>query len=532
MLTFVSVVFAITLLFRPTFMEFFWVYIVVDSLSVTILGFLFVPVFNYYVPDSKLFFFGVDHEVFSKLSQKERIHLLESMMKFPKQYAAVLYFTSFIKAAPVFLLVVFYWQHETSNFIQFILVLIFSAVCYFYFYGCALFDAHAKINIWIEDLHKKFNLTSEFENLQIPSKPENLHFQEILVQVFIILFVLTLQALIILSKQYSSPTELVFKISTVGIIGLALFTRIWYLGRQEILGGLAKIMEHMNSVDLNQNTISLPLHSSSFLASFEKTFNLLESRIISSERKLRGLVFQESEKSRFHALGEMSGLIAHDLSAPLHAIQYCYNEISEQNIPEEMLPYVQHMGPNIMQSIELVSALRARLKNTRETVIKSEFSDAYEFVIRLLEIQFSAKLFDRIKIDLDPKVAILVLAVPRVDLMQILDNLFRNSIKNLTSANIEKPVLKIDLVEIESEFAKIRISDNGSGLSVEEFNLMTDENQIIDVSAGVSRSLGLRLTRRLVEHYGGTLTLFDSNLNKLDNKGTKFCLCLKLFKNG
>lgn len=526
-----AILIALILLFRPSVAEFVWAFVVVDGVSLSVLNAIFFPIFYKLVPQSKSFFFGVDSESFASLKSSERIELLESMMRFPKQYALAMYLGSFLKSIPFYFMVVFYWEHQVSNFSQFLMMFTLTGVCYVYFYGCALFDAHARINVWIEELHQKFNLSNEFERLQIPHAPGSLNFQEILVQIFMILFVLSLQSVIIISKQYNGESELVFKVSAIGVIGLALFSRIWYLGRQEIFGGLTKIINHMKSIDLSQNTTALPLHSSALLASFEKTFNLLESRIVSSERKLRGVVFQESEKSRFHALGEMSGLIAHDLSAPLHAIQYCYNELKEQNIPEEMLPYIQHMGPNIGQAIDLISALRARLKNTTETIAKTTFLDAHDFVIRLLEIQFSAKLFERIRIDLDPLVAELVLAIPRVDLMQILDNLYRNSIKNLITTTIEKPILKIRVYEKTDGIVKIRISDNGSGLSMEEFNLMTDENQIADLGGGTSRGLGLRLTRRLVEHYGGSLFLTEPQSDSNDASGTNFCLRLKLFEN-
>jgi signal transduction histidine kinase len=241
------------------------------------------------------------------------------------------------------------------------------------------------------------------------------------------------------------------------------------------------------------------------------------------------LVFQESEKSRYQALGEMSALIAHYLSAPLHAIQYCYTEIKEQKLAEAADPYVQQMGLNISQSIELISALRARLKNDTSTVQKSNYLESHDLVIRLLETQFSSRLFQRLTITLDPNIADLTMAISRVDLMQIIDNLYRNSIKNLISTTNEKPTLEIQLKEKSDDFVSIIISDNGTGLSYEEFNLMTDDNPIAESSVGTARSLGLRLTRRLVENYDGTLTLSQSNTTEPNPVGTKFLLRLKLY---
>jgi signal transduction histidine kinase len=525
----IGATFAATIvILRPTISEFLLALVLVDNIAFFITNSLTLPVIYRLFPKTEQFYHGVDHVRFGQLSFDERLQLIENMMRFPKRFATFAFFMSYFKALPTYFVIVFYWQHEVSNLMQFLIALGISSFCFCYFYGCVLFDTHAQISTWFFELHEKFNLSREFEFLQIPDESETIQFQEILVQVFIIVFMLSLQGTIVISNYYYSNLDLLIKLSIVGVSGLALFTRIWYMGRKELNGGLHNIFHKMSGVDLNQGNIFLPLHSSPLLARFERTFNLLNQRISVSERKLRNLVLSESEKSRYHALGEMSALIAHDLSAPMHGIQYCFNEINEHKLPDNLRPYLNQMELNINQGVDLIAALRARLKNTSGISEYSEFKAVHEHVIKLFQTQFGRNLIQKISFELDSRLDQQKLAIPRVDLIQILDNIYRNSVKNLIESKVENPFVKISVIESQGALIKIAIIDNGTGLSLEDFHAMTEMDVDFNCNPLAGRSLGLRLTRRLVEQYGGALILLqlESSPNKA---GTEFWLILRAY---
>lgn len=521
---------AIPIIFKPTLYEFFIACVVVDSLAFLVILKLIAVAFDKTYPESVKFFYGIDHNWFAKLSADDRVRLIEDMMRFPKRYAKFCYFTSFIKATPTYLVIIFYWKHDISNLMQFSLTLGGSVICYFYFYGVTFFGAHQKISRWIEELHSKFNLTREFELVQIPEKPDSTQFQEIFVQIFIVIFVLVLQGVIVFAQQYTGPMDLAFKLSVIGIMGLMLFTRIWYMGRQVLMKGLVHIFSQMNKVEYNHQ-ISLALNASPLLANFQKNFNRLTMRIALSERKLRSMVFHESEKSRYQTLGEISGLIAHNLSAPLHVIQYCTDELAEDPSPQRKDQLVEQIRLNSNRAVELITSLRARLKNSSETEGVSEYKETHDYILRLLEIQFGQKIIKKIQFSIDPFVARTKLAVPRVELMQVLDNLYRNSVRNFLENKIETPKISISIGQLSEEDIEIIICDNGSGLTSREFQEMTDDIPPLtaDLNQNIHRSLGLRLTRRLVEMWGGTLTLQNCTQSSAEINGTKFSLRLKRF---
>src|SRR5690606_28203303 len=73
----------------------------------------------------------------------------------------------------------------------------------------------------------------------------------------------------------------------------------------------------------------LPLHTTPALANFEKTVNELTSRLVAYERELSGWIISKTEESRYTALGEIAGLVVHDLSSPLHVINFCTSQLRE-----------------------------------------------------------------------------------------------------------------------------------------------------------------------------------------------------------
>jgi C4-dicarboxylate-specific signal transduction histidine kinase len=69
------------------------------------------------------------------------------------------------------------------------------------------------------------------------------------------------------------------------------------------------------------------------------------------------------------------------------------------------------------------------------------------------------------------------------------------------------------------------MSDNGTGLSSKVFAELTHEDQLLEEQLGSRRGLGLRLSRRLLERFGGKIEI-DTEYEK-QSKGTKFNLYLR-----
>lgn len=511
------------LLLRPSFLE-FALMVGVDTLAFLVNKPIEKRVFTYLYPEVSFYFDGVDDQKFEALSSTQKTQILESFFRFPTRRAIFSYLGSSIKGIPAFCVVVFFWKHEISNTMQFAFILLISLVNFWYFYGAVFIESHIFLSKIIARLHEKFDLTEASEAAKISYSRYEFELQEVLTLFFIITFTLVLQWFVIHAGQYRSTGELAFKLVVIGLIGLTLFSRIWYLGRTYFVGGLEKIFKQMEKIDYKHARTVLPLHTSPLLARFEKTFNLLTRRLQASEQELSAVVFQEADKSRYRALGEMSALIAHDLSGPLHVAQFCVERLNENPGMISDPRYLGQLSTNLGRAIELITSLRARVKNPSSNVAGVKFFDAHHHVLRLLETQFASLGYKSIFFQVDPRLENSQFDLQRVDLIHILDNLYRNSVQNLLTNAVEQPRISIALKRQAERYVEVWISDNGTGLSREAFHNFTAFRFAQGGTAQFQEGLGLRLTRRLVELNTGDLTWIDP----IENRGTTFCLRLRI----
>jgi len=523
---------AMFILFRPTLLEFI-VMLVVDILAFPLCSYFERTFFMSLFPDTRSYFNGLEMETVRAMSTEQRVFLCESFMRFPKRRAIYVYLTSFIKVSFPILVIVFYWKHEISNFLQFLTILAVALVNLCYFCGAVFIDAHVFLSNKLAELHGNLGLSEAFERCQLSYSKREFEIQELLILLFIIFFMLGLQITVIVSGQFTTPLDLALKMSLIGAMGVLLFARIWIMGRELFVGGLENIFFKIGETDYLRVDRTLALHTSPLLAHFEKAYNFLITRLRASEQEISALVVQETEKGRYRALGEMSAVIAHDLSGPLHAAQFWSSELLENPEHPRAREFALRIDANVKRASELTTALRAKIRNPNGELKCCSFESTHRNVLKLLELQILKTDFQRIGFHLDPRLMDLQLEIPPTDLAHILDNLYRNSTDNFIKNSISNPELRIDLIhdvgndDKDNEFVEIMISDNGTGLSREEFEDLTSFyfSRRPDETAG-QRGLGLRLTRRLVELNSGDLMLVSRD----DRRGSCFNLKLKIFK--
>lgn len=516
-------VLAVIYILQPSLLELVMFILVVDLLALLIIGPIMSFVFiKYYCEGNAHVCFGIEDTTFAQLPKNERVELLRKWLSLPKPYSVFLIMSSYIKAIPAFLYIVFAWKYDRSPWFQFIQTISIASVAYVFIGGCAYYDAQAKITLWIKELHQRFDLKEEFEDLMLENNPHLGQGMDILMQVAIIIFTVILQ-IVSLVDTYKQPLSIIItKLIFIGLMGLILSTWIWVLSRKQLFNGLLDIFDEMNKLNFKKSYPVIAINASPLLARFTMTFNELVKRIANSEKQLRQLVFREAEKSRYQALGEISALVAHDLSGPLHVSQYCLDEVERLAPDESLQKYMNQMRLNLSMAIELVTSLRTRLKNEHPKSDSTQFEGIHQHTLRLLKTQFGAHVVEKIKIDLDPRLLGISLVIPPIDLMQILDNLYRNSIRNFIENNNEQPLIRIELEENNGDHAVLTISDNGTGLTPEKFDEFTDSDAIRPEMS--QQSLGLRLIRRLIEQQGGQLNLAPSSPSI--PSGTRFRLTL------
>ena len=512
------------LILHPSLLELL-VFCLVDGGAVLATKIVDRRLFVWLHPDSYPYF-TPDKLPKGKLTLEQKTALFESMRCFPARRALYCLFISIPKTIPGSLIAVFYWKHTITNLSQLLLVIAIGTVIWSYFYAAVFMESHILVSRKIAEYHGIYDWADVFRQATVPYDRREFDRHETMGLVSIWIFMMVLQWLVI-TRTPSPGTgrfNLALMESSIGAAGLILIMRIWYLGKQYFVGGLREIFQTLESMDPEVSQKILPLHSDRILAHFEKIVNGLVERLRSYRQELSRWVFYQTEESRYRALGELSALIVHDLSAPLHVIHFCTEQVKENPDILRNPRYIDQLTVNGARSLELISSLKAYLKDGKFKSAGVAFAEAHQRVIRLLETQFHTQGFSKVQINTEPNALPIKVDVPKADLIHVLMNLYGNSLLNLLENSIPEPKIQVTMVELTEQQVTYSIADNGTGLSAKRFEELTAFSFLPDAQNSSRDGLGLRLVRRLVERNRGSLFAVDPGPGE---SGSRFHLTLK-----
>lgn len=482
-------------------------------------------------PYLKSYFSGLNEDFFGGLNTAQRVTWIEELTSFPSVWARRCFFLSFLKSAPA--IAWFYWCKTKSPGAHLPLEamkLLSIALLANTFLASAIFiESHALASRYLKRLHARFALKEVFDSVAIPPPQRDLQFYENLAVSSIWLFMMVLQLLVLKTHDENSAFPLEVVLPLVGLVGLGQSTHIWSLGRRYLVDGLYDIFAALSSFDPKKSPsagASLALHSSPLLAHFDRVFNSLTDRLRSYERELSNWIFRKAEESRYSALGEISGMVIHDLSAPMHVVHFCAQQLKEE--PEKAFDprYLEQLTTSGERALELINALKSYLRTPDAAAnATAVFREANSYVAKMLATQFHARGAGRIRVTVDPALDALSLRVSRPDLIHILLNLQANSYENMLSRQVVAPELSLNLGETRGDEIEILIRDTGTGLSPKAFEEMTSfAFQEADGSRTRGGSMGLKLVRRLIERHEGSLKVLPLPEGQA---GTLFSMKLK-----
>jgi signal transduction histidine kinase len=179
---------------------------------------------------------------------------------------------------------------------------------------------------------------------------------------------------------------------------------------------------------------------------------------------------------------------------------------------------------NFEKTLNRIVTLTKNVLNTfrgeNNTYRQSSPLKAFQWMKEIAPFHFERKDLDLIDFEFDIPDGVEVL-IPQPDLIQVLLNLHGNSVKNLISKQIVKPKIWVAVEEDADHHITFSIRDNGSGLTPETFEFITENPTRLPGQEGV----GLKLTKDLVRRYGGSL-MVDHRTS--ETEGTS--VLLKLLK--
>lgn len=478
--------------------------------------------FSFLNPESKALSLGLTAPSITAMNTEASLQLLSQIVEYPRRrawYFSVLLIVSGGLAAALTSL---YWG-ET----QFPPAFLWSALSIVLLSSISIFqicqaETHLSATQLISEIHQISSWEKAFERFEYPERSPTNYWPA---PWDFIVYCAAALLFLVASANNSSQVQLESRIwsFTLNVAGIVAFRlRTLYLLDRLFVISLQRFIEAISSPERLKSSAGLALHSTPVMGRLDKAFNNLFGRLKQTERELAHWVYQEVDKSRFRMLGEISGLVAHDLMGPLHVVRFCVEELQEDPKKAMDPQFMAHLSSNITRPIELLDSLRARLKNPSiETSTWTPFLDAHNHVTKLLGTQFHSKGFSRIQFHLDPRLDQIRVRIPRMDLTQILDNLYRNCVDNLLQNQIASPEIRISLTDkaapADDKTTTILISDNGTGLTRSRFQNLT-QYSFLSHSRDHGKSLGLKLTCRLVELNGGELNVVTTS----KSEGTVF----------
>ena len=222
-----------------------------------------------------------------------------------------------------------------------------------------------------------------------------------------------------------------------------------------------------------------------------------------TQAKLQELQSELIHVSRLTAMGEMAATLAHELNQPLAAISN-YLRGSRRLLDQEANQPIEAVKDALDKGAEQAQRAGQIIRRLREFVKRGETEKKVERLVRLIEEASALALVGarergvRVELSLDPDVDLVL--VDRVQVQQVLVNLFRNAMDAMEG--VARRELHISATSAEDDMVVVAVADTGPGLS-EEIKSRLFQPFVTSKPHGMG--VGLSISRSIIEGHGGRL---------------------------
>ncbi|WP_136667573.1 ATP-binding protein [Flavobacterium sp. H122] len=289
---------------------------------------------------------------------------------------------------------------------------------------------------------------------------------------------------------------------------------IWlafYLSRY-ITRSLATIAHHLSETSLTEKNKKIDLVSnSSEIDRLVESYNKMIDELEESANKL-------AQSEREGAWREMAKQVAHEIKNPLTPMRLTVQSFEMRFNPEDpnIKQKVTDFSKTLIQQIDTMSAVASAFSN-----FASMPAQQNETLNVIDVINLTLEIFNEEYIEYYPSTKEIITKIDRTQLIRIITNLVKNAIQAIPEEQGNKKI--IVSVTKESNYAIIKVQDNGKGIAQEDFERVF-EPKFTTKTSGMG--LGLAIIKNIIENYNGSIT-FESELNK----GTTFKVTLPIVNN-
>jgi C4-dicarboxylate-specific signal transduction histidine kinase len=210
-----------------------------------------------------------------------------------------------------------------------------------------------------------------------------------------------------------------------------------------------------------------------------------------------------AQVSRLTTMGELAASIAHEVNQPLTAVtnnaSACLRLLASRNLePEVLRRALEEIVSDGTRASAVIARIRAFLKKKPAEMIAVDMNEVIHETIDLASRELSG---NRVRIKLGLTQTLPFVLADRVQLQQVLLNLFINAIEAMTVLDDQSRFLHVDSRIDESGGVLIAVRDVGTGLGSEPNRVFTP----FYTTKANGMGMGLSISRSLVEGHGGRL---------------------------
>lgn len=507
----------LVLFFKPTWLEFLGFYLI-DMLAYMLCQATDIRIFRHIWPRSRLFFPQLDPVLLQLNSLDEKKAVYRDMLKFPRDRALYIGMVSSIKVIPSFAFVLTVWRGDDPLWMAFLKGLCICAFTFSFLIGMSYLGYHNRISTLLQEVHQKSDWSDVFKEIDLTTHHKLFQRFEIVAAFSVWIFWTFVIALIVTTPDLPA-WQAVLQALIMSVAGFYFIAQLVVTSRKQIMQGLQDLVQfHARGPDLN-HAKGLALSTNPTLAFYQRTLNEMIDKNADSEKEIHRWILRQAEDSRYLQLGRLTGLLVHDLLTPLTVMRYSLAVLDEQNaFQEQNKSYAERLRFSLDQTTDFIKNIRSSIRDQSSAYREASLEAAHHSAQKMVSYLYDARKFAAIAIDCDLGTD-LKASIPQPELNQVLLNLYSNAIKNLIDNQIAQPRLSLQIVDDTAEQFTLEIKDNGTGLSAETFHYITEEAERLPGQEGI----GLKLTKRLIELYGGSLCL----VQPADKVGSEFHLTLR-----
>ncbi|MBI3374938.1 MAG: HAMP domain-containing histidine kinase [Betaproteobacteria bacterium] len=304
-------------------------------------------------------------------------------------------------------------------------------------------------------------------------------------------------------EMVGSLEPLIWVALAVGLLGLMIFGAFLTLFLSRLASDLARLQTRALEVANGYRGASLDIERDDEVGALAQAVNKMASDLDAREREISTARLEQFHSERITLLGGIAAGVAHEIGNPVAGIAAIANELlaaarqgRRVEIDAEMLRGLAERVAEITRRLALTAGIRSKEQApvALNPVLES-VSALLRFDHRFKPIELAA--------DFDPVLPLVYAAED--DIVQLLLHLLMNAAEALEGADQHSPRIEV-ATRRKGAWAEVRVQDNGRGMD-ERTLARAFEPLFTTKPAGKGNGLGLDACRRIVQRYGGEITL-------------------------